>query len=126
MRLRLIAAGLCLLAFTPAAAAAPQLRQPLLVEIGAEVSPQALHATIAGLVGFGTRHTLSDTASPTRGIGAARRWVKRSFQELGQGCGGCLEIVTPEQTVTGPRAPTPTVIRTSSPSSAGRATRAAW
>jgi hypothetical protein len=26
-------------------------------------------------VGFGTRHTLSDTVSPKRGIGAARRWV---------------------------------------------------
>ena len=31
------------------------------------------------LVGFGTRHTLSDTLSPTRGIGAARRWIHARF-----------------------------------------------
>jgi hypothetical protein len=31
--------------------------------------------TVEKLVSFGTRHTLSDTASETRGIGAARRWI---------------------------------------------------
>src|SRR6185503_255392 len=31
------------------------------------------------LAGFGTRNTLSDTSSPTRGIGAARQWI---FDEL--------------------------------------------
>src|SRR5438477_12488557 len=35
--------------------------------------------TVDKLVSFGTRHTLSDTASQTRGIGAARRWI---FDEL--------------------------------------------
>jgi Zn-dependent M28 family amino/carboxypeptidase len=30
---------------------------------------------VATLAGFGTRHTLSDTKSPTRGIGAARAWI---------------------------------------------------
>ena len=47
----------------------------LLHELAAQVSPDAQHATIAKLVAFGTRHTLSDTKSDTRGIGAARRWV---------------------------------------------------
>ena len=78
------------------------------VQLGAiadAVDPQALHATIEKLVGFGTRHTLSDTASDTRGIGAARRWAKARFEAISKDCGGCLEIVTPAQTVTGKRAP---------------------
>jgi hypothetical protein len=69
------------------------------------VDAQALHATVEKLVGFGTRHTLSDTASGTRGIGAARRWAKARFEAISKDCGGCLEIVTPAQTITGKRAP---------------------
>ena len=38
-----------------------------------------MKATVDKLVSFGTRHTLSDTASATRGIGAARKWI---FDEL--------------------------------------------
>ncbi|HEX2814835.1 MAG TPA: peptidase M28, partial [Phenylobacterium sp.] len=52
----------------------------LLHELAAQVSPEQQHATIAKLVSFGTRHTLSDTKSDTRGIGAARRWVASQFQ----------------------------------------------
>jgi len=33
------------------------------------------------LAAFGTRHTLSATEPPERGIGAARRWIKRAFEE---------------------------------------------
>ncbi len=79
--------------------------------IAQEVSPDALKATIVQLVGFGTRHTLSDTSSSTRGIGAARRWVQTKFQGLGAGCGGCLVVETPEETVTGARIPRPTAIQ---------------
>ncbi|HWS70806.1 MAG TPA: M28 family metallopeptidase [Thermoanaerobaculia bacterium] len=38
-----------------------------------------MKATVDKLVTFGTRHTLSDTTSATRGIGAARKWI---FDEL--------------------------------------------
>jgi len=79
-------------------------------EIAAAVQPAELRATIEKLVGFGTRHTLSDTRSDTRGIGAARRWVQSRFAEIGRGCGNCLEIVTPSQTVTGQRIPQPTEV----------------
>jgi hypothetical protein len=41
----------------------------------AEVSPARIEARIRKLVSFGTRHTLSDIASDTRGSGAARRWI---------------------------------------------------
>jgi len=76
-----------------------------LAAIAGAVDAQALHATIEKLVGFGTRHTLSDTVSQTRGIGAARRWTKARFEAISRECGGCLEIVTPSQMVTGKRAP---------------------
>jgi hypothetical protein len=42
-----------------------------------------------------------------RGIGAARRWAEGEFRKTGAACGGCLEIVLPEQTVTGDRIPKP-------------------
>lgn len=44
------------------------------------ISSDSLHANLATLSGFGTRHTWSDTASNTRGIGAARRWIESRFQ----------------------------------------------
>ena len=81
--------------------------QAVLDGIAAEVDARELHETIAKLVGFGTRHTLSDTTSETRGIGAARRWTKTRFEALSKACGGCLEIATPAQTVTGTRIPQP-------------------
>jgi len=79
--------------------------QAQLTAIAEAVDPQALHATIEKLVSFGTRHTLSDTVSETRGIGAARRWAKARFEAISRDCGGCLEIVTPSQMVTGKRVP---------------------
>jgi hypothetical protein len=83
--------------------------QPL-EELAGQVSEAELHATIEHLVGFGTRHTLSDTQSDTRGIGAARRWVKSRFEAMSRDCGGCLQVVTPSQVVTGVRIPKPTEV----------------
>ena len=51
------------------------------------VDPQQIQATIDTLVGFGTRHTMSETESDTRGIGAARRWVKAQFEANIEGHG---------------------------------------
>jgi hypothetical protein len=73
--------------------------------------PAALEATITRLVAFGTRHTLSDTSSEVRGIGAARRWVGARFAILSEGCAGCLVIDTPQATVTGARIPKPSVVQ---------------
>ena len=85
-------------------------KSPLLQSIAADTKPDELRATIARLVGFGTRHTLSDTQSDTRGIGAARRWVQSRFVEMSKHCDGCLQIETPEQAVTGERIPQPAKI----------------
>lgn len=46
----------------------------------AAVDPARIRSSIDTLAGFGTRHTLSDTKSDTRGIGAARHWVKAQFE----------------------------------------------
>lgn len=92
----------------PATAATSETAAP--GAIAADVQPAELRATITRLVGFGTRHTLSDTRSTTRGIGAARRWAAARLAEIGSGCGGCLAIATPSATVSGPRIPTPTEI----------------
>lgn len=106
----LLFAGLTLMsAHVPALDAHP-VEQPLLHEIVGRVSADELHATIVQLVGFGTRHTLSDTQSKTRGIGAARRWVKTRFEAYSKACDGCLTIVTPAQTFSGKRVPQPTEV----------------
>lgn len=55
-------------------------------------SAQRIEQDIRALVGFGTRNTLSDTLSETRGIGAARRWIKAEFDKISADCGGCLEV----------------------------------
>ena len=55
-------------------------------------SPTRIQADIERLVSFGTRHTLSDTLSETRGIGAARRWIKSEFDRISGDCNGCLEV----------------------------------
>jgi Zn-dependent M28 family amino/carboxypeptidase len=67
--------------------------------------PDRLRATVTKLVGFGTRHTLSTTTDPKRGIGAARRWAAGRFGEFSKACGGCLQVETIGDQFTGPRAP---------------------
>ncbi len=47
------------------------------------IEPGRIRDDIFTLAGFGTRHTMSDTKSDTRGIGAARRWIKQQFEKAG-------------------------------------------
>ena len=57
-----------------------------------DVSAGRIEKDIEKLVSFGTRHTMSDTESDTRGIGAARRWIKSEFEKISEECGGCYEV----------------------------------
>jgi hypothetical protein len=107
--MRLIAA-FAVLALPLLAAAAPAPSHPELTAIAGEVRQERLQATIQRLVAFGTRHTLSDRTSNTRGIGAAERWTASEFEAMSKACGGCLEIQVPKQTFTGRRVPNPTEI----------------
>lgn len=64
----------------------------MLHEIASAPSAEQIEKNIQKLVGFGTRHTLSDTLSDTRGIGAARRWIKSEFDQISENCSNCLEV----------------------------------
>jgi hypothetical protein len=56
------------------------------------VSAVRIQKDIEKLVSFGTRHSLSDTISESRGIGAARRWIKSEFEKISSDCNNCLEV----------------------------------
>ena len=56
------------------------------------VSSERLENDIQTLVDFGTRHTLSDTLSSSRGIGAARRWIISEFESISKDCNNCLKV----------------------------------
>ncbi len=92
--------GLC----APAMAAeAPPGEVGLMHQLAADVSAERLHVDVQKLVGFGTRHTLSDTVSETRGIGAARRWIKAEFERISADCNNCLEVFYISDTISGER-----------------------
>ncbi|HEX7117825.1 MAG TPA: M28 family metallopeptidase [Longimicrobiales bacterium] len=102
-RTRTVAAALAILAFSaPAVAQEPERvdlpdigppgQQPVLYEIATATSAERIERDLARLVGFGTRHSASDTLSDTRGIGAARRWIHAQFEQISAECGGCLEV----------------------------------
>jgi Peptidase family M28 len=76
-----------------------------------QVDPGRIEATIATLVSFGTRHTLSSQTDPVRGIGAATAWVFGQMQAIAATSGGRMTVQ--KQTFTqpaGPRIPVPTQI----------------
>ncbi|NRD19714.1 M28 family peptidase [Winogradskyella eckloniae] len=56
------------------------------------ISEKNLRNDVKKLSDFGTRHTLSDTVSKTRGIGAARRWIKSQFDIISNDCNTCLNV----------------------------------
>ena len=88
--------------------ASPPASIPRLDAIGTAPSAANIERDIRTLVGFGTRHTLSETESPTRGIGAARRWIFDEFTRISKACGGCLEVRYSSGIVQGePRIPGP-------------------
>jgi hypothetical protein len=51
-----------------------------------------LKLIVRKLVSFETRHSLSDTISTaTKGIGAARNWIKSELERYSQGLRGAVE-----------------------------------
>ncbi|WP_425542141.1 M28 family metallopeptidase [Bowmanella denitrificans] len=69
--------------------------------IASQVSAARIEQDVRKLVSFGTRHTLSDTESDSRGIGAARRWIKSEFDKISAQCGGCLQVYFQSATIQG-------------------------
>ena len=64
------------------------------------ISSKRIEKDIQTLVNFGTRNTFSDTISNTRGIGAARRWIKSEFESISKNCNNCLDVFYQKDFVT--------------------------
>ena len=71
---------------------APGDPNPEIARIVSEISRERIEADIRKLVSFGTRNSLSDTESNTRGIGAARRWIKSEVERCSQGTPLSVEL----------------------------------
>ena len=91
----LITLGLCLLTFCSYS----QTDQKIYDIIDA-VSAERIKKDVKTLVDFGTRNTFSDTVSNTRGIGAARRWIKSEFESISKECNNCLNVFYQKDLVT--------------------------
>lgn len=64
------------------------------------VSSERIKKDVKTLVDFGTRNTFSDTVSNSRGIGAARRWIKSEFDKISKECNNCMEVFYQKDLVT--------------------------
>jgi hypothetical protein len=92
----LVLAGCTVPAAAPGPAPALPPPNPTVAAIVAGISPQRIERHIQALVGFQTRHTLSDTESSTRGIGAARRWIHGELEACSRSTGGRLQVAFDE------------------------------
>ncbi len=69
-----------------------EIKDPAIVAMLNDVSATNLEALVRKMVSFHTRHTLSDTLSKTKGIGAARSWIKSEFEKYANESGGRLQV----------------------------------
>ncbi len=79
-----------------ALAAVSQVDPVLPKEVMTSITAERCRADVEKLASFGTRHSLSDTESPTRGIGAARQWIKSEFEAISVAHGGRLRVAFEE------------------------------
>ncbi len=92
MTMRLFSTLIIWMLFNYAWGQVPASTNMKLYDIIESVSADRIQNDIEKLVSFGTRHTLSDTVSDTRGIGAARRWIFDEFSRISESCDACLEV----------------------------------
>jgi hypothetical protein len=78
-----------------------------------EVSAQNIESIVRKLVSFETRHSLSDTISATKGIGASRNWIKSELERYSKASGGRLKVEFDSftQAADGRRIASPTVMK---------------
>lgn len=67
-------------------------KDAVIADMVSEISAENIQQNIESLAGFGTRHSLSDTVSDTRGIGAARRWVVKELKKYEAASNGRLKV----------------------------------
>ena len=68
------------------------IKDPEIQKMVDQISAENLKNNIVKLVSFGTRHSLSDTISEKRGIGAARRWVAAEMKKYAAASEGRLMV----------------------------------
>ncbi|PRB00881.1 peptidase M28 [Chryseobacterium sp. MYb7] len=64
-----------------------------------QVNEDSLKFYIGKMVSFGTRHTLSTTDDPKQGIGAARNWVIKKFNDYAKNSGGRMEVYLQQEDI---------------------------
>ncbi|MDB5395491.1 MAG: aminopeptidase [Rhodospirillales bacterium] len=74
------------------AAPAPEVADPAIVRIVAQVSVDRLKADDTRLVAFGTRNTFSENLGDQRGVFAARAWIADQFREIAKKSGGRMTV----------------------------------
>lgn len=89
------------LSLIPAVFSAQQAvqRDPEITNYVSQVSKDSLKSHINSLVSFGTRHTMSSTTDSKRGIGAARKWVLKKFNDYAKNASGRMEVFLQNQTI---------------------------
>ena len=73
----------------------PMPVDPAIAHALAHISPAQIQHTIAALVSFRNRSTLSSMAKdlpPGTGVTAAADWIASQFQQISSACGNCLEV----------------------------------
>lgn len=90
---RTLTVGLLIIEWIVLAGCAPS-GDPTIHKIVGEISEENIRKSVEKLASFGTRHTLSDVTSETRGIGAARHWIKAEFDRFAADSGGRLRVET--------------------------------
>jgi hypothetical protein len=88
--------SLCLPATDAQQAQIPSKPNPQIEKLVSEISASNIEAITRKLAGFCTRHTLSDQEHPTRGIGAARRWIREELDRYSRESGGRLQVAEDE------------------------------
>ena len=92
MRSHVIFLAAALAALSTHTLGATPKKNPDIEKIVQEISAKRIEATIRKLVGFETRNSLSETTSDTRGVGAARRWIKSELERCNAGNGGRMKV----------------------------------
>ena len=98
MRVHILSHFLALAAIASAAPLREAKPNSQITGVIKEISAQNIEASVRKLVSFGTRHTLSDATSETRGIGAARRWLQKEFEHYARDSGNRLQVAMDEFT----------------------------
>ncbi len=74
------------------AEAGPPATDPEIVDLMRQVRSERLRTDVRRLVGFGTRHVLSETTDRRRGIGATRDWLFEVFSPTSVGAGSQVVV----------------------------------